>query len=126
MIYGELDGARRELNAVRWEQRAPLVQGYGASLASYICLLGTGEFEAGLAAARKARDLTQLGSWPGAANSRVYFETGVALAEALNGQASGVALTRLEQTAATTRFPVQRLFALYGLGVAARRAGGHS
>ncbi|MDP1825524.1 MAG: hypothetical protein Q8L48_19855 [Archangium sp.] len=123
LIYGELDGAKRELNAVRWEQRAPLVQGYGASLASYICLFGTGELEAGLAAARRAQELTQLGSWPGAASWRAYFETGVVLAEVLNGHASAGALTRLEQTAATTQHPVQRLFTLYGLSVAARRAG---
>jgi hypothetical protein len=123
-LYGREHEAMDALAAVRWTDRAPLVQAMGVCAEGIVELLCRRAPARALELTRKARALASVaGGVPGAAQSARFYGSCVAAAAAVAGEASASDLALLGESRALAQLPILQLLATFGLAVAAERVG---
>lgn len=123
-FYGRGDEATAALAAVEWQGRAPMIQGIGLNGEGVVELLCHRNAGRALELTRRARDLSAVSArLPGAAQSRRFHDTCVAVAEVLTGVPSPQIRPALEAGAASRSMPQLQLLGSFGLALLAEREG---
>ena len=123
-LYGDEPRAAAALAGIDWKSRAPLIQAIGSSSEAVRVLLCRRDARRFLELTRLARAQASVSAMvPGAAQTERYFNTCVAMGEALLDLGAPKNLKWLEESAADDRFPALQLLASLGLAVALERSG---
>lgn len=123
-LYGWEREATQALAAVNWQAKAPIIQGVGLSAEAAIELLCGRDARRALELSRRARALTAVHAGvPGAGQNENYYNTFVALTEALLNIEAPEAIQLLQVSAADARFPAFQLMSSLGLAAALEHAG---
>jgi hypothetical protein len=123
-LYGDERGATHALARIDWRSRAPLIQSLGLNSEGVMALLCRRDARRFLELTRQARAQASVSTMvPGSAQSERYFNTCVAVGEALLDLDSPRSRKWLEESAADTQAPALQLLASLGLAVAVERSG---
>jgi hypothetical protein len=123
-LYGRADEATAALAAVEWRGRAPMIQGIGLNGEGVVELLCHRNAGRALELTRRARELSAVSArLPGAAQSRRFHDTCVAVAEVLAGVRSPQVRPALDAGAAARSMPQLQILASFGLALLAEREG---
>lgn len=121
--YGQFEQAEAFLAGVQWHGRGRLFEAWPLHIESLLLYWRDRAYRQGLAVARNAQDLGDVGgTMPGAATARLGYAAVVAAGEVFAGEVEPETVSTLESAAEKLPLPA-RLIAWWGLAGAAARAG---